>query len=261
MQKKQLIVNADDFGFTHDVNAGIIEAHRHGILTATTLMANGDAFDDAVRLAWCTPSLDVGCHLVLIQGCSIVTGEALPETPKKLLRALLAKKLNVYAELRAQIEKLLEAGIRPSHLDTHKHTHIVPAVCRIVMRLASEFSIPFVRMPFDYDWFPMRALERRYRRSIRRNGLRATNHFAGFRLTDSLDERYLEQILRQLPDGATELMCHPGYLGAELRKAPTRLKETRERELKALTSPKMRQLIADLGISLTSYRGLMRESS
>ena len=86
--RRQLVVNADDFGFTPDVNSGIVEAHRRGILTATTLMANGDAFDDAVRLARETPSLDVGCHLVLIGGRSLVTGNPFPSTVAQLLRAL-----------------------------------------------------------------------------------------------------------------------------------------------------------------------------
>ena len=78
--RKQLVVNADDFGFTPDVNQGIVEAHRRGILTATTLMANGAAFEDALRLARETPSLDVGCHLVLISGQSLSTGKPLPLT-------------------------------------------------------------------------------------------------------------------------------------------------------------------------------------
>jgi predicted glycoside hydrolase/deacetylase ChbG (UPF0249 family) len=83
--RKQLVVNADDFGFTPDVNAGIVEAHRDGILTATTLMANGDAFDDAVRLARETPTLDIGCHLVLIGGRSLVSGKAFPATAPQLV--------------------------------------------------------------------------------------------------------------------------------------------------------------------------------
>ena len=83
--RRRLVVNADDFGFTPDVNSGIVEAHRRGILTATTLMANGDAFDDAVRLAREAPSLDVGCHLVLIGGLSLVTGKPFPATVAQLL--------------------------------------------------------------------------------------------------------------------------------------------------------------------------------
>src|ERR1700760_3328441 len=101
---KRLIVNADDFGFTSDVNEGIVEAHRDGILTATTLMANGAAFDHAVSLARETPSLDVGCHLVLVQGRSVLDpSRALPATLPELLRALLRRQVPIYEELSAQV--------------------------------------------------------------------------------------------------------------------------------------------------------------
>src|SRR5947209_3457679 len=96
----RLIVNADDFGFTRDVNAGIVEAHRFGILTATTLMANGDAFADAVTLATENPTLDIGCHLVLVQGRSVHDpSRQLPRTIQELLRALLRRELPVYEEV------------------------------------------------------------------------------------------------------------------------------------------------------------------
>src|SRR5580700_2334828 len=141
--KKQLIVNADDFGFTPDVNQGIVEAHRRGILTATTLMANGAAFDDAVRLARENPSLDVGCHLVLVQGQSIADpSRELPLSIAELARVLLRGKLPVYEELLAQVRKIVRAGIRPSHIDTHKHTHLLPPVLEAVTRIAREFRIP-----------------------------------------------------------------------------------------------------------------------
>src|SRR5499427_10716150 len=146
----RLIVNADDFGFTRDVNAGIVDAHRDGILTATTLMANGDAFDDAVRQARETPSLDVGCHLVLIQGRSLLTGRALPATLPQLLAALARRELRVYDELAAQVRHIEQAGIRPTHLDTHKHTHLAPPVLDAVARLAQEHGVPWVRRPFDF---------------------------------------------------------------------------------------------------------------
>ena len=103
---RRLIINADDFGFTPDVNLGILEAHRSGILTATTLMANGDAFDDAVRIAQANPTLDVGCHLVLIGGHSLVPPyAALPRSIAELLRALAARRLRVYDELAAQVRQ------------------------------------------------------------------------------------------------------------------------------------------------------------
>ena len=137
------------------MNAGIVEAHRDGILTATTLMANGEAFDDAVRLARETPTLDIGCHLVLIGGQSLVTEKAFPATVPQLVAALARREIRVYDELAAQVRRIVDAGLRPTHLDTHKHTHLAPPVLDAVARLAEEFGIRWVRRPFD---FPLQAL-------------------------------------------------------------------------------------------------------
>ncbi len=217
-------------------------------------MANGDAFDDAVRLARETPSLDVGCHLVLVQGRSLVTGKLLPKNPRALLRDLALKRLNVYAELRAQVEKIMAQGIRPTHLDTHKHTHLVPSVFRQVVRLAFEFEIPYVRLPLDATLpFARVPAERFYRRNASRFGVRMPDHFLGFRLTDSFTERSFASALSQLQDGTTEFMCHPGYLGPELQGAATRLKESRVCELQALTSPRIRDLLDAEAIRLSPF--------
>ncbi len=254
---KRLIINADDFGFTSDVNAGIVHAHGHGILTSTTLMANGDAFEDAVRLAKETPSLDIGCHLVLVQGRSLISGQPLPETLRQLIAKLPGRKLDVYAELRVQIEKILSAGLRLTHLDTHKHTHIVPSIFRIVARLAHEFAIPYVRLPLDESLplarVPCAMASRFYRGLASRYNVRMTCHFLGYRLTGSLNEETLAAALRHIPEGTTEFMCHPGFAGPELHAARTRLKESRERELEALTSPRIRELIAQHGVTLTGF--------
>lgn len=256
--RKLLLVNADDFGFTRDVNAGIVHCHRAGILTSTTLMANGAAFDDAAQLAREAPSLDVGCHLVLVQGKSLVTGETFPEKPQQLVAALLAGRIRPYEELRAQVEKIVDAGIRPSHFDTHKHTHVLPPVFSAVARLAREFDVPFLRLPFDANWWPVRPLDAWYRRVLKRAGVRATDHFLGFRLTDSLTKVSLADALRRLPSGSTEFMCHPGYLGEELQHAPTRLKQSRVHELEALTSLEVRATLESESITLVNYRELAR---
>jgi predicted glycoside hydrolase/deacetylase ChbG (UPF0249 family) len=257
---RQLVINADDFGFTRDVNAGIVHAHREGVLTSTTLMANGEAFEDAVRLAHETPTLDIGCHLVLVQGISLITGRPFPETPRGVLSALVRRDLDLYAELRAQIEKIIGSGISPSHLDSHKHTHIVPSVFNVVVRLAQEFRIPFVRLPLDrtapYARFPCALVDPLYRRMGQRRGVRMTDHFIGFRLTGTLNEQSFAAALDTLEEGSTEFMCHPGYLGSELQSASTRLKESRVRELEALTSPRIRQALSEAGIRLATFRTL-----
>ncbi|MBV8866252.1 MAG: ChbG/HpnK family deacetylase [Acidobacteriaceae bacterium] len=260
---KRLIINADDFGFTSDVNAGIIEAYREGILTSTTLMANGSAFDDAVRSARETPSLDLGCHLVLVQGTSLLNGKALPKGPRQLLVTLARRDLDVYAELRLQIEKVLAAGITLTHLDTHKHTHLVPHVFHTVCRLAGEFNIPYVRLPLDRSVRFAKlspGLESFYRRIAQKNGVLLTDNFLGFRLTGSLTEETLAAAILALPDGVTELMCHPGLLGPELSNAETRLKESRVRELEALTSARVRRVVAESGVRLSPFRKTAEEA-
>jgi len=254
---KQLIINADDFGFTTDVNAGIVKAHREGVLTSATLMATADAFEDAVHQALATPMLDIGCHLVLVQGRSLRTGMPLPSGPRQLLIALAQRRLDVRTELRLQIEKLLAAGIRPTHLDTHKHTHLVPHVFRIVVQLAQEFAIPYVRLPLDRTvkiaGFPPTLAEPFYRRTALRHHVSVSDHFLGFRLTGSLTEETLAAALAALPDGLTEFMCHPGILGPELARSQTRLKKSRVLELQALTSPRIRRLIAESGVRLSAF--------
>jgi len=261
----QLIFNADDFAFTRDVNEGIVEAHRNGVLTATTLMANGNAFEHAVECARKTPSLDIGVHLVLVQGESVAhSGRALPATLQDLAKALIRHDLNPYEEAAAQAQKIVAAGIRPSHIDTHKHTHLFPSVLQAVSRVAREFDIPWVRRPFDYGTGRGAAMTKRAvtkgMKMMRPRfakvlvGLRMTDHFTGFGLTGTLDEAGMIATLESLPAGLTEFMCHPGNCGPELRSASTRLKESRAIELAALTSPEVRRVIDRRGIQITSYR-------
>ncbi len=250
---KRLIVNADDFGFTPDVNLGILEAHRAGILTATTLMANGDAFEGAARIARENETLDVGCHLVLIGGRSLLPPRAaLPRSVPELLRALATRSLRIYDELAAQVHKIHAAGLLPTHLDTHKHTHLAPPVLDAVARIAEEFEIRWVRRPFDlpaFGWL--------FHRVLTRHGCRTTDYFKGFRLTGRFGAAELVRLIRGLPEGLTEFMCHPGYCGPALLRAHTRLKESRARELQALTAPEVRQALLDYGVELTDYRRAM----
>ncbi len=237
---KYLITNADDFGFTRDVNEGIVYAHRHGILTATTLMATGVAFDHAVALARENPNLDIGAHLVL------VGGEDHPETVARLVAAL--GRIRIYDELARQVGKILDAGIQPTHLDTHKHTHLLPPVLNAVMRIAEEFKVPWIRRPLA----GLSVLKQ----ALKRHGCRTTDHFAGFALTGRYDAARLAKLIRRLPDGVTEFMCHPGFCGDELAAARTRLKESRRQELDALTSPEVRIALLESNVTLSRYADL-----
>jgi chitin disaccharide deacetylase len=251
---RSVIFNADDFGFTRGVNDGIVHCHLNGVLGATTLMANGDAFEHAVRLARENPTLDVGCHLVLVQGVSLATGKSLPSTPARLVSALLRGSVDVDAELRAQVERILNAGLRPLHLDTHKHTHLHPQVFSHVVRIAQRYGIPFVRLPMDQAFDALTGIFQR--RLIARARLSATDHFTGFRLTGRLTEETMLGELRDLRPGTTEFMCHPGFVTDELDAAKTRLKESRAKEVEALTSPRVRALLDEKQISVSNYRAL-----
>ncbi len=250
---KRLIVNADDFGFTRDVNEGIVRAHRRGIVTSTTLMANGSAFQDAVMLAKEHAStLGVGIHLTLIGERALSRpGKALPATPSALAWAVLTRSLNLVKELEAQVGRVLAAGIKPTHLDTHKHSHLLPQVADAVGIVAERHGIPWVRRPLDKPVFG--ALSRR---RLARHGCRMTDRLLGFDLTGRFGEAELETLILTLPDGLSEFLCHPGLLGEELAAARTRLKESRVRELDALESPRVRSAIQTAGVQLVSYRNV-----
>ena len=224
---KQLIVNADDFGFTRDVNAGIVECYRNGILTATTLMANGPAFDDAVRLSRENPGLDIGCHLVL------VGAPGLPATVGQLIQAIALKRIRIYEELAQQVRAIVDAGLHPTHLDTHKHTHLLPPVLDAVAQLSEEFAIPWVRRPFD---FPVQAngvglakkmvsrgfgiVRVRFERVLAEHHCRTTDHFAGFRITGRYDAAELARLIGQLPTARPNSCATRDIAEASCRRRP-----------------------------------------
>ena len=226
-------------------------------------MAAGAAFDDAILLAKEHPSLDIGCHLVL------VGDPPFPPTVTKLIQAVALKRIRIYEELAAQVRRIVDRGLRPTHLDTHKHTHLMPAVLDAVARISEEFQIPWVRRPFDFPFRPaeiawqrrvvnnaFRLVRKQSERVLRNHGCRFTDHFAGFQITGNYDAATLASLIRSLPEGSTEFMCHPGRCGPELQAARTRLKESREQELLALTSPEVREAVAEAHVRLTGFAGL-----
>jgi hopanoid biosynthesis associated protein HpnK len=285
-----LIVNGDDFGLTRGVNAGIIQAFREGILTSATLMANGPAFEDAVELGRANPQLGVGIHLCLVSGPAVASAKDIPaladrdgQLPKTLF--VLLTRLSggwiptrqIEREFRAQIQRVLDAGIRPSHLDTHKHTHTHPRVMEALGRVANEFGIRNVRKPFEdfrtalgshtdghtntrqvISAVAAGTAAPLFRLLVRSYGLRTPDHFFGLTTTGCLSSKELLQVLELLPPGTSELMCHPGVCDEELEKSPTRLKRERQIELEALTDPDVRRAAEKRGIRLICYEELNR---
>ena len=263
---KRLVVNADDFGFTRDVNEGILRAHAEGLVRSASAMASCPAFEHAVSIARDHPGLGVGCHLTLVQCESLARpGASLPPTPAHLLTALPAEL--ILAECRAQVEALLARGIQPTHLDTHKHVHLLPPVLDIVARVADEYGIRWVRKPFDIPvgWAPasrnclalaMSPFRIPFEERLRRACCRTTDYFAGFRLTGSLKTPQLVSLLGGLPSGVGEFVCHPGLCGPELARADTRLRQSREAELEALCAPEVREAADRNGVKVVSFRDL-----
>jgi predicted glycoside hydrolase/deacetylase ChbG (UPF0249 family) len=233
-------------------------------------MANGAAFDDAVRLARANPQLDVGVHLVLVGGDSLLTGFPLPSAVSDLMHAVARRRIRPYEELKPQVDRIVNAGIRPTHLDTHKHTHLIPPVLNAVARLSEEYGIRWVRRPFDFPlsgagnapWSVrllsrcMHGLRMQFHNVLTKRGCRVTDHFAGFQMTGRFRAVELVALIGRLPDGLTEFMCHPGRCTDELRRMRTRLKESREEELNALTAPEVRKALSEHGVRLTRYRDL-----
>jgi hopanoid biosynthesis associated protein HpnK len=290
---RRLIVNADDFGFTAGVNRAIVEAHTHGIVTSSTLMANGRAFEDAVRLAKSVPRLSVGCHVVLIDGEPVLDAKLLPSITsahstggrfRDRLQFFAARALaggldsgEIEAEASAQIRKLQSAGVSVSHLDTHKHTHLFPAVLRPLLRAARACGVRAIRNPFGPRkplkssellarpslWTRyaevriLRTLASTFRDSARREDLLTPDGTLGIVVTGALDEQLFGGIATIVPEGTWEFVCHPGYNDDDLKSAKTRLRASRENELRVLTMPQARELLLQQGIDLISYRELI----
>ncbi len=269
----RLILNADDFGLTIGVNRAIVELHRAGSLTSTTLMAKAAATEEAIALSRSTPSLGVGCHVVLVDGEPVTPMFNLPTlvnprtnrfqpTLGQFLQRLLTRRIRsteIEAEAAAQIALLQSRGLRLTHIDTHKHTHMFPAVLRPVLRAAKAAGIRAIRNPFEPAWSlratpaaPMirRAevnllwlLESAFRRIVAEEGFATTDGAIGVLATGSLDAATVDALLRNLPPGTWELVSHPGYNDADLAKAHTRLLDSREIERQALASISQRNEI------------------
>ena len=285
---RNLIVNADDLGWTRGVNRGIAEAHRNGIVTSTSLLANGCAFEEGVQSALQSPRLGVGVHLNLSDGKPLAPARQVKSLldengnfsggPETLLFRLTAKSLDareVELEWNAQIEKVRAAGIRPTHLDGHKHVQMLPGLFAVALRLAKKHGIEAVRVSHEASSLRaalnsggellglmlkqgvqargLKLLARDARKMAERAGIAAADYFCGIAQTGVLTKKGIQQMLASLPEGTTELMCHPGYADAELEKSATRLQKSRQTELEILTDKEIRKSIAALGIRLINY--------
>jgi predicted glycoside hydrolase/deacetylase ChbG (UPF0249 family) len=237
-RQKQLIVTADDVGLDRGMTAGAIEAHRNGIVTACSIVANGREFEDAVaRLRDC-PSLEVGVHLTLVEERSLTTGEPMP---KNWMRFLLTRFGDVEGELRLQIERVLVSGLRITHLNGHQHLHQWPRVAKIVRRLADEYRIGYVRTVNDrggrHRGVAMMILNRLGDQKRNTIGVAEAGHLTSERILELLD----------CVEGVTELVAHPGIDVSGY----SHWSYNWEAETRALCDPAVRQAVAAKNIELT----------
>lgn len=262
--ERRLIINADDFGLTVGVNRAILELNTADVLPSATLMATGRAFRDAVHSAFVQTTLGVGCHIVLLDGQSELHPAELPTlAPEGRLRSSLSSftvdlfggriaSREIEREAIAQIRKVQSAGLTVTHIDTHKHAHMFPRVLGPIIRAARACSVPAIRNPFEPDWSlrltkdaptsrrlqvrTLRLFRKRFVRTVRAAHLRTTDGALGVLATGTFDADYVVRLLRNMPPGSWELVCHPGYVDSTLRRVGTRLIQTREAEREALLS-------------------------
>jgi hopanoid biosynthesis associated protein HpnK len=264
----RLIVNADDFGLTSGINRAIIELHCAGVVTCSSLMARASATDEAIDLALSTPTLGVGCHVVLVNGQPVLPPHQIPTLvnprtgrfPSTLTAFLLRlftgriRAAEIEAEAAAQIAFLQKKGLRLTHFDTHKHIHAFSAVLHPLLRAARSTGIRAVRHPFEPEWAlraahaapwlrlaqvgAMRWFEPLSRRILAQEGFATTDGTIAMAGTGVLDAAILRSLLRNLPSGTWELVTHPGYNDADLARVRTRLRASRDIERSALLTLK-----------------------
>jgi hopanoid biosynthesis associated protein HpnK len=284
MKLRRLIVNGDDFGMSREVNDAVILASRGGVLTSTSLMASGEAFDQAVRLAKENPGLAVGLHVTCVNGRSVLPPSEIPHLVGKrgdfpLDPALAGLKYffcrgarkELLREIGAQFEKFARSGLPFSHVDSHCHMHVNPAVLNALIEVAKSYGVKRIRVPAD-SYFaalpflgsPVRAaglalvfklLTRRMKRILRKRGFIFPGTVYGNLLTGQMSLEYVLSLLDRLPEGNSELYFHPALPCRSLDETDAQLLQ-RLRELAVLIHPEVRTTIARRGVILSTYSDL-----
>lgn len=276
---RRLIVNADDLGLHEDINRGIEQAHKQGIVTGTSVVACGEAFDHAVEILRTCPNLDVGVHLTLVGGerplCppeevpSLVgTDGRFPISYRQFAwRLWRARPAEIRRELDAQIQRVIRAGFKPTHLDSHQHVHVLRPVWAVIKELAKECGIRLVRAP-SYEWKSIFAnrrspLDPAFRAGMNVATLATTSPIfsaepqggvptIGLESSGCLTEAALMHLVETLPPGIFELVTHPGVTTDALREGyPWNFEWSQE--LAALTSPRISEALRSNDVRLTRF--------
>ena len=280
---KRVIVNADDFGLSPEVNAGVIRAHRDGILGSASLMVAEPAAKAAAELARQNPALDVGLHAVVCRGRSILdaahlrgavdaSGRFLENPVRAGMRYFFDRSMRTKMtdELRAQVERHLELVGYLNHIDGHLNFHVHPLFAAILIDLAVEYKVPCIRLPRESvittlrlrrnnvpskltEAVIFRILSRRMRRMMTERGLRSTDALFGLHQSGHLDEDYIVGVIDQLREGTTELYFHPAADVGGIPPSPAA-----QLEVEILTSPRMRDAIDRNHIELITFADLSK---
>jgi hopanoid biosynthesis associated protein HpnK len=260
----RLIVNADDFGQTSGINRAVLELHQAGVLTSASLMANADATEEAIRIANATPTLGVGCHIVLTDGSPMLTSDQIPTLLSGsngqfipslggFVSSLFAGRIKseeIEAEAIAQIQHLQASGVSIDHVDTHKHLHMFPSVLRPILGAARACGISSIRRPFEPSWavrstigaswlrtaqvHALRRFDSSWRTVLADHGISTTEGTLGMTATGVLNAHSLHALLDRAPAGTWEFVTHPGYVDPDLAVLSTTLQASREIERRAL---------------------------
>ena len=277
---KRIIINADDFGLCEGVNKAVAQAHTEGVLTSATIMAGMPAADEAVEIAKQLPSLGVGVHLDLFDGRALskdscadclldADGEFACSSAKLSLLSIGVHKIRnaIRAELAAQIQWVIDKGLKPTHLDSHRHIHSFPAIFPMVCELARRFEIGAVRFTFEprevsqMPW-PLpseggrkKAGKTRILAKINRLQDRyflKTDALFGVAHVGKIDVNFFRAVTLYNSAATAEVMTHPG-LPEGLDSSKTSLTGQRTVELEALCSERTKQYFKDAGIELVHY--------
>ena len=270
MRRRAFIINCDDFGWTDGQNMAVERAYLQGVLNSASLLCTGDAFDEAVAISRRLPGLRLGVHLALNETRPLLNPGELPGLTRPdgafhdgagaLVRLWTSGRLDgqaVMAEWRAQIERALEAGVALSRLDGHKHVHMLPPLADVVIGLAQEYGVPYVRLPFEPlsvgtlrrgpGGLVLWAMAWRARTRLKQVGLSFADHFVGFGLSGALTAERLKAIIREAWQGVTEIMVHPAVMTPAVEALARRFgwaaRYQFEEELAALCDPDVKSLL------------------
>jgi hopanoid biosynthesis associated protein HpnK len=281
---KQLVITSDDFGLSDGVNRAVEIAWQTGILTSASIMAGGEAFGGALEVARRNPGLQIGLHLTLVQGRSVLPADTIPglvnrggNFPHNPVAAGMryyfdrGLRSQLRQEIEAQIVRVRDAGIELSHIDGHLNIHLHPRVFSILTELMPRYNIGSIRLSRERLTHNLRfnrerplgktveriifgSLARHARPLLDRMGIRYAAEVKGVLNSGRMTEQYILDILQGLKQGLTEIYFHPGCLpDAEITR---RMPDYRhQEELAALTSSRVKQTLIDLGIELVTYRG------